>query len=226
MKKLTEMTEHMILNLTEEEIQSLIDLECAEKGVPFLVNNPKDYKEEVPKPDKIIYEVADNYFEKREDAEKVVECVTSMDSRIRIDWEYGYEGSVYVIEGSPSVPKIESKEVYSSRKFREVKDELKAVKKKKKLYDEQVERYNDIKKQRREIESEILDKVHKVRQKDREKRDLVRKFKRYLTLANGDNELAYKFLKNAKYGELLQHEGLEEELLNMEVEVEDKETSA
>jgi hypothetical protein len=59
MKRLSEYTNEELINLTKEEYDELIDLECMYSGAPLSIETPT-YKElpSIPEPEVALYQVA------------------------------------------------------------------------------------------------------------------------------------------------------------------------
>jgi hypothetical protein len=208
LKRFEELSEKEIKDLTENDIEKLINLECAQEGIKLLEMPEKPLKPKVDA-DREMFVVALNssdsermIFDNMNDAKEVMELLMSKNMyHDSYDWEAGYSSKY--IENEPMDKEniqIKRKMFISENSFKERKNQLIEYQKKFKEYEERESEYIKIKKQRDKIVEKIETKIEGIKEKERIKNNMLKRYSEYLELANNNGEIAKRFLTKA-YGE-------------------------
>jgi hypothetical protein len=188
MKKITEMTHDEIIVLDRNAIERLIDLACAEAGVPLQDEAPmapiKPKRERVSNS----YKIIDVIFNTRESAEALQDFLRkNLHNILQLDY------------GKPSEHKLRIEDyTYFTT------EDMEAQNRDDKLYAEELEKYNTLKEkydlnieQRKALAEPIWKIYNEAYAKEQVRQMLQRESSRYLDLAEGNVEIAEKFLGSA-----------------------------
>lgn len=196
MKRLEEFTSEELLNLKDEEINDLIDLECAYAGVRLLPPCPTAINISQIEPDTTVYETGYFTIGNKEDADKLLELLKTIDLvELIYDSQAGYDKK-YIKKRNADNIRMENKKVFSVERFNLLKDELIKAAQDKAQYDKEKSLYNEILKERQDVSSLVYDTLNKIQQDEFKKQRIISQYNRYLTLSNGDTEVAKKFLSD------------------------------
>ena len=213
MKKIEELTEQEILNLTEDEISRMIKFRMAEEGVRFIARPEMPEFPNIQKPTTKAYYCAllgrKLSFTDMNELTSVLELLSSCKSACSIDENYelpdGFRNYIKEkkenAEWSSAIPDaITPISVYTYQEFRGLKEELGAYSKAKKDFDAATKEYEAAKEKNKWIRDEIVDKVNEVKSKYSKLENYVYRFKtEYLPLAENNEEVAMNFLDKAYY---------------------------
>ncbi|MDR1370123.1 MAG: hypothetical protein LBJ72_08395 [Dysgonamonadaceae bacterium] len=196
MKKINELTEREILDLTEEQIQKMIKACWVEEGVKIIKNPEEPEYHKIPQEDLIHYRVEGfSYaFSDPEEADRARDFIRGMKSLK----DYTYGSDYKKIERNCSVkPNTESAGVYSSGLYETVKPLLEENSKIRGVYEIDLSEYEAEKIKQDELSVRILNRIEEVRD-EYAKMERIWKLYRdeYLPLA-GDEVIAMAFLKKA-----------------------------
>jgi len=197
MKTYKDYTDDELMALDDDQLDMLIDLQCAINGVPLLPIEPEPVNIDLPPTDAQVYEVAGFYFKERESADRIMEAINK---EVRVDVTYDWQLSdrTEYIQGYASTgANITAKDVYSNDLYDETKAKRAKLKAMKDLYDKQRGDFDSIKSQREESASEVFRSVYKAREERENKIIAHQRYDRYVKLANGDANLANKFFADA-----------------------------
>lgn len=197
MKRLSELTDLEVYNLTEEEEDMVVKIECMERGVKFGMKMPEpaDYIK-IAVPEVKCYKIHpfDIAVMDIEDAKAIADAIADSDD-VRI-MEYDY--SISDLTAKKKVDKVTIKEAYVFKDS--TIERLKAAMDK--TLDEDYAKAVDEYKKNKNIElgvtQEVLKEIHERQKKMRrfvEIRDIF--YKEYLPLVDGDMDKAMAFLKKA-----------------------------
>ena len=196
MKRFDDLTDAEVLALTDEDVERYIDLACAEAGVQLLPEKPGPAPE---KPDETrdatLFEVAGQSFSTMEDAESVMKMINGL-TRLDTNYLAGNYKDQYV-SGSQSDVSITTNSVYSALRWHGIKEEMEAYAKAKKGHDSVVSSYKDCVRERNNESNSVRERVEEVHANAHEAGRLRRHLERYIELADGDVEVARRFLLNA-----------------------------
>lgn len=199
MKRFSELSHEKIKNLTTENVQFYVDLECAHKSIPLLPSFPLEPKKPDIKSDITLYRVGDFRFDSFETAKKVLECLIKS-PLYGADWT-GMDFVRYTAKKLTSedynYPNISQEASYTQATFNMYKEEIETYNNLKKLYDKQKKEYEEVYAKRKVIEKTIEEKIVCVNSIEQTKKRYKIIFDRYLSLAEGDREIAAKFFDDA-----------------------------
>jgi len=188
MKKITEMTHDEIIALERKDIERLIDIACAEIGIPLLDEAP--VAPIAPNQEQVLnsYKIMSVVFKTRESAEALQDCLRKNLHNILL---------LNYCMPSESQLRIED-HAFSTN------EEINSMNKAHKLYEEELARYEAIKEkydlhiaQRQEVADPIFALYNEASAKEQVRQMLQRESSRYLDLAEGNVEIAANFLKSA-----------------------------
>jgi len=197
MKRLNEYTQVELANLSDQDTQNIIDIECAFEGVRLLPPRPTEYVSKVFEPDAAVYEVGGFRFENQDDALKITEMLKTMKLiSYTYDYNVGYDYN-YIENKVIDVPNISTKKVFSKEKYLEMKADMLNVKKEKDNYSSQMSLYNEIVKERKSVVDSVYEAINDAVDKETEKKRIIDQYNRYLTLADNNATTAKTFLADA-----------------------------
>jgi hypothetical protein len=191
------LTDEQVFQLTAEQINFYVDLECAKEGVLLLPDTqPVEPQLTKPQPDALVYEVGNFCVTSAEEAATLLEALQKV-KLVRLDYDgsTGYD-SKYIKRLDTEV---EAKPIkcYSPEVFASIRESLTEYTLAKNTYAREYNEYRDITAKRDKAAKWIWDRVEEIREKYVSQERMAKEFQRYLTLANGDKTIALNFLKNA-----------------------------
>lgn len=197
MKRLSELTDMEVYNLTKEEEDMVVKIECMERGVKFgmKIPEPADYIK-IMVPEVKCYKIHpfDIAVMDIEDAKAIADAIADSDD-VRI-MEYDY--SISDITAKKKVDKVMIKEAYV---FKDSEVEWLKAAMNKTLDEDYAKAVNEYKKNKNiefGVTQEVLKEIYERQKKMRrfvEIKDIF--YKEYLPLADGDMDKAMAFLKKA-----------------------------
>ena len=203
MKKINELTEQEILDLTEGQIQNMIRFEAAEQGIKLLPYPTRPTYKAIPTPTKKVYSLSGLYsiaFSDISIPQQIQEIIKSATERFSIEYKNDFYSYKYMKKSSAKVDEIKIDEVYEESQIESVLADLKGNTDLKKQYDSALTDYNENQGGIDAISKEIYDVIWAIR----EKYDTLSRYcglykNDYLPLANNDKTVAMNFLVKA-YG--------------------------
>lgn len=192
MKTINEMTDQEIYDLTDEQVEKLIAIKCAEEGVRFIDEPPivktSDYKPISPSHFSYYLEGLNIAVLDQNDAIKIAKFLSEFDLyKTRYD---------FVVSNEKLYGKLDIINIRHIPMF-DTKDE-ETYKSIKKEYKDQVDKHKENTKKMDEIRAEIWSKVIDVRRKIDHMNHLRTLFmKEYLPLVDHDTNTAMTFFKKA-----------------------------
>jgi len=214
MKKITELTEQEILDLSKDDIQRMIKFRMAEEGIAFVTPPIKPIYFEVPEPTTKVYYcslLGKQYsFEDVDELNKLLGVINECKTLCTVENNYSLRGKYkdYIAKeiktstwrsDEPSdtiTPTI----VYSNKEYVGIKDLLEKNSRLKEDYEDKLKDYKYAKENSKWIRDEIEERVEEVREKYRKLGDYVWKFENdYLPLADNNKEVAMNFLNKAYF---------------------------
>lgn len=209
MKRIENLSKSEVLALTNEEIKTLIDLECAYANVPLLP--PEPVKPNVPeyKPDLKLYSIFGFYFKSHDEANKLFETFGELNP-----FSIGYSDKCpkRTNPDSYDYPKITIKEVFSEEMYNRIKAEKESADEEMGEYNHQLSLYKDACKQYKEQADYVWGIIGKIREEQHTKEHYTAEFERYLSLSDNNRAVAWNFLKSA-HPDVCEIEGLFGELV-------------
>lgn len=211
MKKLEELTELEIKDLSYDDIKLLIKLRKAEEGVKFITRPIKPDLQKVAEPDIMVYScriLGDNIvFGEMKDVTDAVTLLQKITKKYKLDYNYSKTGSDKKYASSDiekglysgeTLYDIKSNKVYSVDLYNEVADIIKNNDILNKEYEKALKEYNTSIDESKWIESEIKDKIYEIKKKYQQLEDYCYSFRRdYFPLADNDESIAMKFMNKA-----------------------------
>ncbi len=207
MKRLKELSREELVNLTEEEVNELIDLECMYEGKPLIVEKPK-YLDipELPEKDIAYYEVAGYVFTDKEDAIAIKEFIENSNSRVKLDYSGSNYDNKYVKKINDSDYEkpvtIKSGVAYSVEQYKKILDILNKIKEVKEINNDRKSEYDEIISQRSDVVNACYSAIGKASAELYEINLAINAFEKYLKLSGGNEEVATNFFKESTYGKL------------------------
>jgi len=199
MKKLNEMSELEINNLTKEQVEKLIKLAKLENGIKLLEYPKTPLYEECEKPNVQTYKnpffYSFNFTDKKE-LEEFNNFICNCKSVCRVD----YNGnSNYKFTKSISIEdKTESEMVYDSETYRNIVEKIKSNSILKKQYDSLLSEYKENQSLSEDIVSEITTKVYDIKNKYYKLNNYCSLFKNdYMPLSENKEKTAIAFFEKA-----------------------------
>ena len=201
MKRYCEMDEAELVALTDEQINKLVDYECAMEGAPMLPPSPGPKPtNELPDKDATVYDVAGCLTLDKDHAAKILEAMTG--GRL---WSEGYEGRSYDVKFLQPIsssdyhyPKITTRTIYSIERWNEIKDRVSKHTATLQAWEAKDKEYTKAAKERCAIHDRVWNCVADAREHAEQREQLRREFARYLELAEGNRHIALNFLQKAK----------------------------
>lgn len=187
MKRFKDLTELEIKDLSQLDLAKYINLECAENGIAFVDKpNKPEYAKDIEH-DMKVYSVTRGYstlyidFVKESDAKKVADLLN--------ECEIVEKGVLFSI-----APKLSYSEV-AEHKQKVVKS---VNKKAKEEYEKDLAEYNEFKTKQEEVSAPICEEYDRIAEKYSRLDRIKDKFNNtYLPLADGNEEIAKRFLRDA-----------------------------
>ena len=194
MKQIAELTSKELMELTEVDKKSIIDLECAVRGIKLLPEQPISPNVIKPEKDTTVYEIAGFNFLDSKEANEVLTLLENTKSRVGLDSK-NYDSNYYVRPlQSYYEPKIETNKVYSAESYVNIKVELDKYTKAKEAYNKLKGEYDNCKHDIVTLKKELQDAIDTVFEYSRNVEKFTDLFARYLKLANNDKLIAKNFL--------------------------------
>jgi hypothetical protein len=230
MKKFGDLTKQEIRELSYEDLNHYIELQCAVEGLPLSVELAD--KPEIKSIEKFTpvsgYKISGDFlFENLEDANEVLNLIMNKNLVRRYCDDYNFTDangrSVHYLKtinsNDYSYPEIRTESALREENHSVAKVEYNKQKEAIENYNKKYKKYQEAKKEREEIESKI-ETVWKYEIKHlRELEDLEYLYERYLKLANQDKKTALVFLKEGYSGSYdVMEEFLEKNSLSASIE--------
>jgi len=195
MRNFDDLSDAEILALNDSQVSQYIDLACAEAGVPLLPPRPNEPDAVPVTPDMTIYGVGDIYFYNQADALSAVALLGSL-RRCSLQYVSGprYER---VVRPETSDLSVQPAKHFSPENWDRVKNDANRYAEQKKTYDADLGEYNKAGAARSKIAESICGRREQVCADERRREMLRASFERYLALADGNREIAARFLKAA-----------------------------
>lgn len=197
MKAFHELTADEVLALDETRIAYYVDLACAEAGVPLLPPDPGS-RPAAAKAGKDVtaYAIDDVYFADAGDAAKVAGLVNSL-PRLSVRYVSG-PGYERVAEKTSAPVVVKPEAYYTPETWGALGALVNAANLAQKDHDKAVAERSEISRKRDDASSSVRERIDEIRDERREFERYSAEFSRYLELANGDAEVAGRFLAKAR----------------------------
>lgn len=183
--------------LTQDEVDRLIDIECAHLGVPLLFDLPPKPERVLPEKDVTMFGVAGFYFQERSQALSVLDAILENGPIFRTTYDASVEVFEEVDENRYDFPNISPKTLCSRKEAAKLRSTAEAYSRAKEDWDALKKEWDDVKSRRSEVADAVRSRYREAvawKQKDQE---LTALFSRYVDLSGGDKNTAMKFLVDA-----------------------------
>ena len=206
-----ELSNAELLEMTDEQIEELIRLECAFKGIAITMEEPIWKEEEIVIPRVRTYTICDITVLSLERAEIILDAFTKGELFYRTCANNDYDCKFLEIIDSRHYrnPSISIGEAILPEMWKNLKEEQKILSQKKTLFRESQEEWKKWIADKDEISSEIYQKITELRNIENEKINCTNLFAKYLEMAKGDFEIALlfyeKFPKSIKEENFIEH---------------------
>lgn len=211
MKKIDELTEQEILNLSSEDIDKMIKFRMAEEGIKFIEYPAKPEFFEVPKPTTKAYYChllgQKISFTSIDELNSLLEVLNNCKSICSIESNYdlpeGYkyymkakvENASYSSEAPDTITPLTT---YTHKEYCEIKEQLKENTKNKNDFQSKLKEYEAAINDAKWIEDEIKGRVSEVNEKYWKLESFCRKFKfDYMPLSSENETIAMNFMDKA-----------------------------
>lgn len=196
MKGFDRLTDAEILALTDDQIAYYMDLACAEEGAPLMPPDPgREPTKPAYQPDVTLHACGGFLFFDAETAARVADVVNGL-RRAETKYVSGprYEKTAH-IETDPV--RLTTEKVYSPELWDQIKNEVNDYGERKQSWDARVKEHTEASKARDKVTAWIREKIEQVRDDDYQRERYTRELARYIELAEGDREMAVRFLFKA-----------------------------
>lgn len=206
MKSYSDYTEMELANMTSEQIETLIDIECMTTGAPLSISEPI-YMEvpEVEPPKETVYalSVGDVLLTSKEEAESLLFALNSLETRVKTDYNYsnGYKRRYIVPKEHDEV--IRKEMYYSKSAYSNISQTLCAVKEAEAENEKRKEAYKKSCEKRNEVVSEVMGAYYNALDYKRNVEEAKRVFEKYIDLSGGVYETAIKFFEQSEFSEYI-----------------------
>lgn len=196
MKRYCDYEDHEILGMSEDDIDKLIEIECAMAGAPLRMDPPTAPTPSQIEPDVTTYTVSAGTlrFADKEKALAAVEFLNGL-SRLRtesiIPRSYG---APYRVEPDDSELSVGTERHWSDVHYATHAKAIKDAKAAKDEYDRARREYDEAHKKREASVKDVYDYVRHVRDRDADRRHCRQTFASYLELAEGNQDIALSFM--------------------------------
>jgi hypothetical protein len=203
MKRIDEMSREEIIALTDDQINILIDYECAIEGKPLLPIKPVEPQKVSVEADVEIYEVCGVVTTDIDHAARILTAAES-GTLHKTDYDYGVgsEFTRLVPMSEYQKPEIKSRKVFSAGKWDEVRNAVNAYKTAKIQYEKDKKEYDEVASERSEISDRIWETVSEARNEEYRRERIKVDYDRYMQLAENNKTIAMNFLKRDKCARL------------------------
>jgi hypothetical protein len=199
MKRIEDYTDEELYDLDEVQLEQLVDLECAYKGIALLPPSPSEPEKPEGQPDKVVWEVLPPtlLFATKEEAEACAHTLTGLNLleiySLRSGYSYEAPYGVRAPEDDPT-PSINERRHWTPEHYDANKTALERYESAKNTYNSQRREYDSVQGQRAEVIRQLQARMDEHAQKSYDTQRIQADFDRYMTLADGNREIALKFL--------------------------------
>lgn len=196
MLRYNEISDEELIELSNNEIEELIDLECAHENIRLLPPEPENIEKKFVNPDVIVYEIPSIKLTSLEEAEKLVSMINQLETKSEIPWNSSYDHRQ--VKPDNETISFSSEKRYSPELYKQINQSIKIFQANKEEYDKKMEEYDKIKETRQIVIEKVIGAVTKARNKIEKIRNLRLEYDRYLKLTEGDRNIAWNFMIDAR----------------------------
>lgn len=208
MKQITELTEQEVLQLTDDQLSNMVKFKMAESGIRILEYPTEPEYTKLPAKEWPLYKVEgiDKLFVNREDAEAISKLLKQCkESHSIATMSYiNYDSSTsfgklfveddYSFAGFADVKQVD---LYREKTMENIKETINANKVLKTDFEAAVKEYKEVEEHSQDIKALIYGTYKDVINKYHRMAEMQYHYQQYVKLADGNEETAMKFLKNA-----------------------------
>jgi len=193
MKRFNELTNDELTELSQDEIQNLIDVEIAFAGIlPVMEPQLPEYREFDLQKTEIVFKVGSMMFKNAEDAQKVLEM-----SVLKMKYDYSGIGYSYQWTEPDTDLSLQQEKYYTGENIYKVRDMLITNEKLKKEFTKKKDEYDKFVKETSSIRSEVFAKVDEAWSFKNELTYAKSMFEKYMKLSDNDKVIAQRFFRDA-----------------------------
>jgi hypothetical protein len=202
-RKIDEMTHEEIVALTKEDLERLVKIGMAEEGIPIVDEPERTKNHSLPKEDMQVFTahcIGQLGFLNRDECLAVLEAISAATSRVRFEHDYAlgcnkvYPGFSTEYSDGAGHADLSTVSGRSLSQLKYVRAELEDQKKAEKAYTESVAAYRKATMAATTIRDEIYGVYYAHIGIKNRKAALQRKYEQYMELADGNAEIAMRFL--------------------------------
>ena len=200
MRRYFDLTNKEILALTDEQINDLIDLECAIEGKPLLPECPPLPPQPKFEPDAIWYSIRELsssiLFHCPEAAASVIRAIVESGAASR-KYLPGSDYSAYRLDNLDELT-IEQVKIYSEGQWASHAEAHSAFLKAKEQYRSAKAAHDAAVKERADVTKEVTFHINRILNIEKRKDDIRRIYNRYLALSDNNRNIAMNFLEKVE----------------------------
>ena len=217
MIKYRDLSESELAALTEDQIKTIVDYECAVKGIDLLAPNPGEKPNTMlPSADCIAYEVSGITTSDKDHASDILALINSKPRYdLKYSKDYARKCLVEIPEDAWNTISVTTFKVYSKELFDSTKAQADLNLALETKWEEAHEAYKAAKEARETVEEPLRSMVRESISRLDKRAEIKRKFKEYLKISGGDRAMALEFLEKVEV--LDSFTGLTEELLEGDI---------
>lgn len=199
MKKLDEMSHEEIAALTDEQIDTLVDMECAKQGVAIIDKPAEPNALKVDSnPDLAVYTVGGFVFTEPGPAAEVAALLKEhQGSLVKSDYEWAAGHNNYYANDYEEKVEVTPGHILSWKKFQEIRGDLQVAETTRGDYTKEQKKWQEGYDQRAKIRKDILLKIKKHKEAEDDYQRYHAVMARYVELSDGDKKIALKFFEEA-----------------------------
>lgn len=200
MKLLKDYTGRELEDLADDEVQRLVDLECADAGVAFLPDHPGAFAAAAPKTDAVMYKVGNTglFTSTREAAESIIDLLRGFAFvTLGARWNRDYSRSIPTLGFLELDTEVGRMEVYSEKRAAELKDDVARENERKIDHKNALEEFDKVSNSRQNVSDAVWKMIGEARAFKAKRESLVADLARYISLADGSNEIGLRFFQKA-----------------------------
>lgn len=199
MRRIDDYKNEELVALTDEEINMIIDLECAFEGVPMLPPEPKPLEDTPLEKTEVGYKIDDmeSVYFSQEDAEEILKLIMSKPMLVS-DYNRNYEVQ-FLRQADRTVPKVSKRLFYNENTAATEENRRLQLKPLKTNYEAAKKVYDEALKGRSGVQELVFEKIREAQSIEATKQRYNTIWDTYINMAKGDITIAADFFVKA-YG--------------------------
>lgn len=192
------MTDEQISALTDEQVTKTINLACAEQGIPVFLDDLGGPPKPEVSPDREFFKVGNWIVDTREDASAILGAVLAS-TRRKTGYDFYRDGQELQAKIDESEEKIETVKLFTPEQFTRHQATIKGHAVRTAAWKTQNEARTKAAEKRSSVCMEVWSVVDEARARIRDAARLESLFLKYVELADGNRDVARKFLIRAEH---------------------------